>query len=568
MAQANQKGEKLVKVSLKQSGKLRNFFKRVQNGIKSVVYAPGALFETIKDVPKAAAYRVKAKVESDQTDKTKQDESLKPKIVKIKDKEDKKTSLPKEPSSDKDDDKAKTAKLDAKKEEPEKTADKTKEPQPDSKMQEKEPIRKIEGKKLPIDQKNNLEENEPAKPVEIAQPKQMAEKDTHEENKNKKDSPKEEPKKEKKALKDLTVFDSYEDYKYAYFWNYYINKYDADMLDEIANNLSKVADAGKFRSLLSEVKFIAQKAEQVKALEIDKIEKEHEEEMEAAETKRKADVQDAIDKRQAEVDNLNDRLTTAKSKNRTLTSKLRVDTEALEQIKEIIAPLGIQKIADVISQAEEKCNGIDERAKEREKTKEPDANPEPVQNIEKEPKSTEEQVDDIMNVINQKVYGDTPKEEKTERSKDVEPQIFDDKKPAATDLANVVSKVAEQKANEETPETKTQQEPTDSSSPLVSEMDDIFGPKEATPESDNNVTLESQNPDYPGTMRIKSDGTITSDWKTSPINEDTNEDIYVPDAMEITKRMLDSEDNITYEEAKEQLQAEHAKQEETKGKTK
>ena len=58
--------------------------------------------------------------------------------------------------------------------------------------------------------------------------------------------------------------------------------------------------------------------------------------MAAAEEKRQADVQAATDQRQAEVDELNEKLATARSKNRTLTSKLKVDNEALEQIKEEI----------------------------------------------------------------------------------------------------------------------------------------------------------------------------------------------------------------------------------------
>ena len=63
MPEMTQNGENLVKVSTNQAGKMRNFFKKVAKGLKKVLYAPGAIFEALKDVPKAAKYRIVSKIE-------------------------------------------------------------------------------------------------------------------------------------------------------------------------------------------------------------------------------------------------------------------------------------------------------------------------------------------------------------------------------------------------------------------------------------------------------------------------------------------------------------------------
>ena len=75
MAQFTQNGERLVKVSTKQTGKLRSFFGKIFSGIKHVVYAPGALFDTLKDIPKAVAYRVKAKIDDQEKSKKEENET-------------------------------------------------------------------------------------------------------------------------------------------------------------------------------------------------------------------------------------------------------------------------------------------------------------------------------------------------------------------------------------------------------------------------------------------------------------------------------------------------------------
>ena len=446
MAEATQNGENLVKLSQKMVGKLRNFLKKVGDGLTTVPYVPGALFEMAK-LRKEEKKKAKEELEKvvNSAKKAKQEskkESVKTEEIKKVPAEPVENQMPAEPvipigvfgkrvdeavkQQMEDDEKAKAANNSSFVEGYEEAAQRRTEDQP------KKEVRKIQGKNvadLLKDKAKKAEEvkpkeNEPIKPETVEIEPQV---------KSETSQPKEEkPKKERKDLKDLTAFDTYQDYKYAYFWNYKLNKYDADVLEKVAKDYAKEADATRFRSLLTEADFNEKKAEQVKAKEIADIKKAHQEEMAAAEEKRQADVQAAIDKRQAEVDELNEKLTTARSKNRTLTSKLKIDNEALEKIKEAVAPLGIAKIDEIISSAAEKCQGIDDRAAEREKAKE-----------ESKPKfesakdlDIEAETDRIMNAINESVYG--PKDEtKTETKEVVEAPKEEPKEvePVLTDTA-------------------------------------------------------------------------------------------------------------------------------------
>ena len=324
MAEAIQNGENLVKVSTKQSGKLRSFLKKVLNGLTTVSHVPGAIFTFVK---KRKEKKNKEEIENV-----------------VKSAEDKKTE-------DKKD----------KKKSEEKSSEKS------------EKIRTIEGisgaeLKEKANKKSETKENEPIQPVTIEIPEQTKLEKVEVE---KKEEVKEEkPKKKKKDLKDLTVFNNYEEYKRAYFWNYYLNRkeFDVEGLEEVSKILAKRADgkAKSDRDLLTEAQFNSRRAEQVKAKEIAEIKKAHDEELVAAEEKRQADVQAAIDKRQAEVDDLNNKLTDVRSKNRTLNFKLKVNSEALAQIKEVVALVnGIPKIDKIIDEATKKCEGIDKRAAER-----------------------------------------------------------------------------------------------------------------------------------------------------------------------------------------------------------
>lgn len=433
-------GENLVKLSRKMSSKLKSFLKKVRDGITTVPYVPGAIFEIAK-----------LRKEEKQAEKT--EEKAKSEFGKRVDEIVKKFV--------EEDEKKRTAAQNRVIDEDEKVAPRkaTENTQPvqaaSEEVQPKEPTKKIQGKtvadllkgKAKDTEEAKTKENEPIKPETV----EIEPESKHPEE--------EKPKKEKKDLKDLTAFDTYQDYKFAYFWNYKMNKYDADVLEKVAKDYAKEADATRFRTLLTEADFNEKKAEQVKAKEIADIEKAHQEEMAAAEEKRQADVQAAIDQRQAEVDELNEKLTTARSKNRTLTSKLKVDNEALEKIKEAVAPLGIAKIDEIISKATEKCQGIDDRAAEREKAKE-ESKP---QVASAKDFDVDAETDRIMKQINESVYG--PKEEaKTENKAEVEPQVEEKSEEAKeTEMPS---------ASTESEAVETKEEPTaaEDNNSLVNEL--------------------------------------------------------------------------------------------------
>lgn len=374
-------------------------------------------------------------------------------------------------------------------------------------------------------QTNDVKENAPIMPIEIT----VSKDETKEEPENDK------PKKQKKDVKDLTAFNSYDEYKQAYFYNYYMNKksFDVEALEEFAKIMSKAADVTKFRGILTEAQFNAKRAEQVKEKEIAELNQAHTDEMTAAEEKRQADVQAAIDERQAEVDGLNEKLTDARSKNRTLTSKLKVNSEALNAIKEAVEPLGIAKIAGIISDAEKKCDGIDERAAKREKEKnESVATEEVKQDVNTKPIDIEAETNKIMNEINQNVYGDTSNKE----TADSQVTKDDDKKEIFSNLASVVSQAAEQKATQEEqtkPEETKETEPQESNTSLSDELDDMFK-EETVSAPDDKTILQSTNPDYPGVMTVDGNGEVTANWAPSSITNDTNTSAQGLDYMGLT----------------------------------
>lgn len=439
MAEATQNGENPVKLSKKMVGKLKGFLKKVGDGLTTVPYVPGAVFEIAKLHKEE---KQKAKKELEKVEKTTKEEKQEPKkeTIETVDNQRKETTeiqneaVPVIPLGERVNQFVN------------KNVEKEKQPTKENEnVQSETALKTIQGRratnlingKVKETEKVKVRENPPAQPETVAiEPQIQVETSRSEEEKTKK---------ERKDLKDLTAFDTYQDYKYAYFWNYKLNKYDADVLEKIAKDYAKEADITRFRSLLTEADFNEKKAEQVKAKEIADIKKAHQEEMAAAEEKRQADVQAAIDQRQAEVDELNEKLATARSKNRTLTSKLKVDNEALEKIKEAVAPLGIAKIDEIISSATEKCQGIDDRAAEREKAKE-----------ESKPKfesakdlDVEAETDRIMNQIHEKVYG--PKEENIEEPKEFEPslastttqeEVQTEEPTAETDSASLVNELA------------------------------------------------------------------------------------------------------------------------------
>ena len=348
MAEATQNGENLVKLSQKMVGKLRGFLKKVGDGLTTVPHVPGAIFTFVKKHKEKKKKEEIENVVKEVLEKTKEP---------VKTEEKAQEQGPTVSIFDNAEDKDAEDKKDKKKS-----------------SEKSEKIRIIEGisgaeLKEKATKKSETKENEPIQPITIEIPEQTKLEKVEVEEKE--DVKEEKPKKKKKDLKDLTIFNNYEEYKRAYFWNYYLNRkeFDVEVLEEVSKILAKRADgkAKSDRDLLTEAQFNSRRAEQVKAKEIAEIEKVHDEELEAAEAKRVADVQAAIDERQAEVDDLNNKLTDSRSKNRTLMYQLKVNSEALAQIKDAVAPLGIQKIDDIIDKAAKKCEGIDKRAAEREK---------------------------------------------------------------------------------------------------------------------------------------------------------------------------------------------------------
>ena len=369
MAEATQNGENLVKLSQKMVGKLRGFLKKVGDGLTTVPYVPGAVFEIAK---LRKEEKQKTKVD------TKEKAATQSKVVEGYEEE--------------------TA---------QKSTEAKKQSVQASEKVQLEKTKTIQGRSVADllkdeeAEKVNEKENEPAQ-AEIVEIKRQV-----------KPEPKKD-KKEKKDLTDLTVFDSYEDYKYAFFWNYYINKkeFDSDQLDAFVKVLAKTADVKFYRTILTEGKFNAKKSEQEKEKEIDSIRKAEEEKNAKLDAERDAAIQKAKDDAQSTIDSLQDKLTDARSKNRVLTSKLKVNTEALASIGEISTTIGgIRAIDEAIAKASEECQGIDERAEEREKSKE-----ESQSKIEStKDLVVEAETDKIMKGINEKVYGS--QEEPTTKEK-------------------------------------------------------------------------------------------------------------------------------------------------------
>ena len=127
-------------------------------------------------------------------------------------------------------------------------------------------------------------------------------------------------------------------------------------------------------------------------------------------------------------------MTESRSKNRVLTSKLKVNTEALASIAEISTTIGgIKAIDEVITKADKKCQGIDDRVERKEKNKD-----------DKEEKSAiESDVDRRMKSINESVYG---KKEKTESESVVASTVQDptqkEEPTTETDSASLVNELA------------------------------------------------------------------------------------------------------------------------------
>lgn len=425
MAGATLNGENLVKLSKKMVGKLGGFLKKVGDGLTTIPYIPGAVFEIAKfnkeekqNAKEEIEKAIKNEKNEKQTDKNQEEMASLSKRVDefVKEETEKKTA----------------------------TNDNLQLQSISNETHPKESLKKIQGKSAADFLKDIKKETKEEKENKPAQPEDV----------EIKPQTKQDDKKEKKNLTDLTIFNSYEDYKYAFFWNYYINKkeFDRVQLDAVAKLQARTADVKFYRTILTEGNFNAKKAEQLKEKEIDSIRKAEAEKNAKLDAERDAAIQKAKDDAQSTIDTLQAKLTESRSKNRVLTSKLKVNTEALTSIAEISTTIGgIKAIDDVITKADKKCQGIDGRAEEKEKNKE-----ESKPKIEDTKKlDVEAETDKIMKSINEKVYGskeepktetkeavETPKEEKAEDEPAIQKLAQKEENAIETDSASLVNELA------------------------------------------------------------------------------------------------------------------------------
>ena len=427
---------KQVKITDKMFKKLFGFIRKVVDGLKTVPYVPGAIFQLAKLRKETEKKELKttsiSKMEAKENNMKMPEKSFGERVA----------------------------------EQVQKVVEKSDRKRKEAAKNEPESIRKIKPKALSEILKETSKENEPATPVELPIFK---------------DDEEPKVKKEKKNLKDLTVFNTYKDYKFAYFWNYKFNEYEADVLEKIANDLAKFADVNQFRTLLTEADFNKKKATQIKAKEIAELTKTHEEELAKAEERRKTDVQAAIDERQEEVETLQRKLDDARSEKRIINSKLKVVTEALGGIQEKADLVGITAISDIIEQANKKVQGIDERAKEKAEEKETSTHEKSEEATHSQQEKVETQTDEIMKKINAKVYGQD---------------------------AETNPKQAEESQHSASKEENT----------LMKELDS-FGDSEIA----NPQIFRSTNPDYSGTVTLDREKGISANWDVSPI---TNASIF------------------------------------------
>lgn len=520
-------GENLVKISKKMAGKLRGFLKKVKDGVTTVPYVPGAIFELAKE------YKVKKKEGSKEVDKKKSSKDKKSEnsfskrveeVVKrhVEEEEKKRKAVQNKDKKEKADNKENKKDLEQKNIKGKTLAEFVQE-------KNKKDMKDIdETKEIPS--KKEDKESNVVKPVVMAVP----EKDIKQ------------PKKEKKNLEDLTEFATYKDYKYAYFWNYKINKYDADVLDSVAKDLAKVADVNQFRTLLTEAQFNDKRAKQVKAKEISEIKKKHKEEMTQAEQKRQADVQAAIDERQKEVDSLNEKLETARSKNRTLNSKLKVTTESLAQIQEKADLVGIQAISDIINEANTKCENIDKKAQEKaEAKKQADSKDDSDKTLNKE---VDERVKKIHeNISKENMVGLTKEDKAT-----LEDMMADIHKGDPHSQKHIDDHKSNQPKETPAPKEEKSSEPT----PIVKD------------ENSNSLVneLSSYDDSYTPVSSSIFDTPADNSTEFNDMGFDPEERAEI--GQEAFKRMTDSNNSLTWQEALEQVAAEHReKEEKSKGRT-
>lgn len=183
-------------------------------------------------------------------------------------------------------------------------------------------------------------------------------------------------KKEKMNLTDLTVFETYEDYKKAYFWNKFIKDNDINELEKISTYLSKYAEPSNkdFKNLLSEVKFVENKGNQIKEKEIAEIDNNHIIEIENINKEKENAIKATEDKYIADIQKRDTKIDDQKAKIRKLNSIIKAKDNALEAIKDLSkAAGGMNGIDGAIKASEEKCEAINNRYEKNNQEKEKNA---------------------------------------------------------------------------------------------------------------------------------------------------------------------------------------------------
>ena len=517
MAQFTQNGERLVKVSTKQAGKLRSFFGKIFSGIKHVVYAPGALFDTLKDIPKAVAYRVKAKIDDQEKSKKEENETKNAIKETTKQEEKKEKSEKKEP---------KQAADTAAKDDNEKTKVIT--PITLAQMRSNNKNKKPENNSKKDNKDNSETENEPAEAEEITRPIEPT-------------SVQEEPLKQGEP--DETVLNNllseYGDLRGFATWEDYYNSFtekermrqieDGEFLDGKAFKKARLAQANETIKLCDA-------KEAIRQAEKDKLLKENEERKEQKEANKKE--KERLEAEIKEIDKDQDRLTTEMRRARTQVNKIDQASEADAKLKaemeQIIGP------------------------KPKEKTPE---------------EKRDEKVDEIMNGILKNVYGDTKEDTKKEDS----PKLGETQgSKEASNLANVISQVAEQKETSDTKaEPKTEIKPDFKKIDIEPKINNVVVKPVDQPEEPSKSPLLDEVDTMFDKPAIAEDGTITLTDNPDVDNKEPEIDYmgFDPETraeigQEAFKRMLDSNNSLTFQEAKEQVAAEYREREEkSKGKT-
>lgn len=488
--------DNMVKLNKKHTKTLATPFKRIIRGIKRVLYTPGALFDTLKDIPKAVAYRVKAKIDDQEKSKKEENETknVPGKAPKQEDKKEK--TEKKEPKQAAD-----TAAKDDK--------EKTKVITPQTLGEKIAETKKKKTENKPKED-NPEKENKPAEAEEITRPIEPA---------TVQEEPKKQGEPDETVLKNL--LSEYGDLRYFATWKDYYNSFtekermrqieNGEFLDGKEFNKSKAAQA-------KETIKLCDAKEAIRQAEKDKLLKENEERKEQKEANKKE--KERLEAEIKAIDKDQDRLTTEMRRARTRVNKIDLaseeDAELKARMEKIIGPKPKEKTAE----------------EKKEDTKKDDS---PKLAEAKGSKEASQLANVISQVAEQKDASDTKEESKTEIKPDLK------KTDIAPQINNVVAKPVDQS-----------EEP--SKSPLLDEVDTMFD-KPAIAE-DGTITIN----DKPDTDK-KEPGI---DYDYMGFDPKTRAEV----GQEAFKRMLDNNSSLTFQEALEQVAAEYREREEkSKGKT-